>query len=206
MRTDTPITEELSAKLTRQRASDGEAYAAMKINAARLEIKVCAMVNALSSIAEYWNGSPDAAVDAAEEMRTRAETALAASCFDCEQDAQKDYFNPYHPMTAKAAQHTPGPWQVETNNRCRDTFVGPVMGGQRICEVFHHATSGNPHLANARLIAAAPELLAALQATTAECERYLKDIGDCDHSVGVCCCELKRTIETARAAIASATA
>jgi len=32
---------------------------------------------ALESIIEYWNGSPDSAVDAAEEMRFRAQEALA---------------------------------------------------------------------------------------------------------------------------------
>ena len=78
MSADTPITEELAAKLTHQGASDCEAYAAMKGNAARLELKIYALENALSSIVEYWNGSPESAVNAAEEMRSRAETALAA--------------------------------------------------------------------------------------------------------------------------------
>jgi hypothetical protein len=50
---------------------------------------------------------------------------------------------------------------------------------------------------------AAPALRAALQETTEECEQLLKDIGGCDHSVGICCCELIAKIGRARAALSA---
>lgn len=69
-----------------------------------------------------------------------------------------------------SAAHTPGPWKVHTNytvphgsyNMGRD--VGPNQ--RAVCTVigaFEHPTPGEEAEANARLIAAAPELLAALQ-------------------------------------------
>ena len=61
---------------------------------------------------------------------------------------------------AAFAGHTPGPWQAEGNNEFRDWFVGPVMGGQRIAEVFPSVNGPRRTAANARLIAAAPSLLA----------------------------------------------
>ena len=41
-----------------------------------LRAEVERLREALVSIEEYWNGAPEAAVDAAEEMRSRARIAL----------------------------------------------------------------------------------------------------------------------------------
>lgn len=54
------------------------------------------------------------------------------------------------------AQHTPGPWKVVTFG-----MVVESADGVRVCET--HATDRE---ANARLIAAAPELLEALESVT----------------------------------------
>ena len=62
------------------------------------------------------------------------------------------------------AQHTPGPWSVEIDHRNNDPeFIRAHVDGEMydlasvLCDETGNAT------ANARLIAAAPELLAALQ-------------------------------------------
>jgi hypothetical protein len=69
--------------------------------------------------------------------------------------------------------HTPGPWEVWTDPgiETRDLSVGPVNGGVAVADIVTTnahgiATAesiGTGH-ANARLIAAAPELLEALEA------------------------------------------
>lgn len=40
-----------------------------------------------------------------------------------------------------------------------------------------------------------PLLKIYLTESTKELEQLVKDVGDCDHQVGVCCCGLKRLIE-----------
>lgn len=50
------------------------------------------------------------------------------------------------------------------------------------------------------------ELLKALQAIIPHIEEYIKDIGGCDHAVGICCCHLIRDAEQASAVIARAQA
>ena len=62
-------------------------------------------------------------------------------------------------------QHTPGPWRIGDAG----TAVFPPK------EVFAskpHAIASNLSRANARLIAAAPELLMALERAARECEEY----------------------------------
>jgi hypothetical protein len=55
--------------------------------------------------------------------------------------------------TGEAAQHTPGPWVL--NERDRAATI-PVRGPHNVCSAYGGT------LANARLIAAAPDLLEAL--------------------------------------------
>ena len=103
------------------------------------------------------------------------------------------------------AQHTPGPWKVHPYvaqlgpyNKCRD--VGP--SGLAVCNVigeFEHKGEGigETQEANARLIAAAPELLEALH-------RVL-DMAEIDADDGALALETLRSIRIrARAAIARA--
>ena len=58
--------------------------------------------------------------------------------------------------------HTPGPWSITLY--CDDTFVSS-SDGKTVCEISHSRDFTNPAkecISNARLIAAAPDLLAAL--------------------------------------------
>ena len=82
--------------------------------------------------------------------------------------------------TAQTAQHTPGPW-VEcgqgtllhpvTNNPIT-TEVVEAIGFGRIFEVYHYS---NENEANARLIAAAPELLEALIALESGVRNWISE-------------------------------
>jgi hypothetical protein len=56
----------------------------------------------------------------------------------------------------QGVKHTPGPWEARGDEVYADPSAYDVLGDAFICE-----TAGN--IDNARLIAAAPELLAALQ-------------------------------------------
>lgn len=59
-------------------------------------------------------------------------------------------------------QHTAGPWRVVNEPTRKDTRL--ICGGAiHIATVPNQETQGYPDAANARLIAAAPDLLAALQ-------------------------------------------
>lgn len=97
------------------------------------------------------------------------------------------------------SKHTPGPWvikEIDHDEGARVSF-GLVGCG---CRVY-----GMPEgEANARLIAAAPDLLAALESCAAECERAANALGGRESSPLVAGCLLNRAAE-ARAAIAKAT-
>jgi dienelactone hydrolase len=58
--------------------------------------------------------------------------------------------------------------------------------------------------ANANLIAAAPDLYAELEGAVEEMKIALEFAGGCDHSVGLCSCELIRRIEGSIAVLAKA--
>ena len=107
-----------------------------------------------------------------------------------------------------SAQHTPGPWRVGTDlravcvdwrdergNLSRDAITR--NGWAKIVAKIPHGTwaSVSEHVANARLIAAAPGLLSAL-----ESYMFAEEIDDAD----VRQAELAVTRQDARAAIAKA--
>lgn len=72
-----------------------------------------------------------------------------------------------------SAKHTPGPWSVALHNQ------EPAQVTQNY-EPFAHITltdSGAEELANANLIAAAPELLAALDDLHEQCRRLYVLVG-----------------------------
>ena len=60
--------------------------------------------------------------------------------------------------------HTPGPWHVDGTG-----IRALVRGADLTVVALRHRLPGNIHEANARLIAAAPELLAALEAVRFYC-------------------------------------
>lgn len=79
-------------------------------------------------------------------------SGLLDDCFDCEVEVLVGF-------TSKGKMHTPGPWAVEKN-----AFFDIRSSGRSI--VIHDSELSNnsdEDLANARLIAAAPEMLEALE-------------------------------------------
>lgn len=79
---------------------------------------------------------------------------------------------------ANSTGHTPGPWVVDRSadgrTGTRITTAGPMFEGATLpMEVARITKSRGPagdYMANARLIAAAPQLLAALEALVARCD------------------------------------
>ena len=69
------------------------------------------------------------------------------------------------------AEHTPGPWRVKYHESSPDQIAAVVSDHDLICAM---PIDGN---ANARLIAASPELLAALERTVDRFERCLVRAG-----------------------------
>ena len=67
-------------------------------------------------------------------------------------------------MTTTNATHTPGPWQSMHAGNANDEHARTIRsyGGAWIADVLRQGTEAD-RAANARLIAAAPDLLAALQ-------------------------------------------
>ena len=79
-------------------------------------------------------------------------------------------------MTTETVGHTPGPWTVETDDDGIYILMGPLKGDDEHLAVYTAPYNANSkygghepssrRIADARLIAAAPDLLAALQAVT----------------------------------------
>lgn len=101
------------------------------------------------------------------------------------------------------AKHTPGPW---TATGFRQMVVN-APSGDTLCLAPATASSGLDEIAaNARLIAAAPELLASLEAVLDDLEEAHQPETDADHHGDPKDeCIYCRNIAQARAAIAKAT-
>lgn len=85
--------------------------------------------------------------------------------------------------------HTPGPWEIEPKERREHPLFVMDSNGDRIarCDGLNMADFGpDPQhaKANARLIAAAPDLLAALKLLYAETADYIRvnNLGDVHHN------------------------
>lgn len=89
----------------------------------------------------------------------------------------------------QTAPHTPGPWRIDPDDDSTWRILGPGERGQWNNEIGELAYTGGNAEANARLIASAPALLAALE--------RVADM-PCEFSMGPC------PICQARAAIAAA--
>lgn len=115
------------------------------------------------------------------------------------------------PVTQPTTQvaHTPGPWgftggQMHDGNRV--VRAGADAQGEWIalaCD-FNRYDRDEEADANARLIASAPELLAASKAALKALRQFVDEAGGCDHSVGICACSDIATADTLAAAIAKA--
>jgi hypothetical protein len=98
-------------------------------------------------------------------------------------------------MTAK---HTPGPWEASRWRVCGRIDTDRICV---ICDTAHNAKSRTPeNEANARLIAAAPDLLAACQQLLKDFNQLWLDTTDGEHGE-----PLDQGPNMARAAIAKAT-
>ena len=104
-------------------------------------------------------------------------------------------------------KHTPGPWSVDDNHGKR--YIEPIYSNEPIAEICKK--KGDEYTANARLIAAAPDLLEALEALadsapSACCVDFHHKPGDY-HDADESCLALDRyeaACLSARAAIARA--
>lgn len=65
-------------------------------------------------------------------------------------------------MTKKTTQHTPGPWQVEKQRTGMECPV-VMIAGLTAATVYNVTRNTRENDANARLMAAAPEMLEALK-------------------------------------------
>ena len=70
-------------------------------------------------------------------------------------------------------QHTPGPWFLTPEGY--GVYKGDSYGdrGDMVCTLPGYGSDASTRIANARLIAAAPELLSALEDFCRECDGYL---------------------------------
>lgn len=109
------------------------------------------------------------------------------------------------------AKHTPGPWLITGEDECTVYALhhnGDFKNGKpffvnrfytRVEDCRDQGGTPDEARANARLIAAAPDLLEALEVTVAIIEDYLTDLSQpLDHVLA--------TMDSCRAAIAKATA
>lgn len=78
-----------------------------------------------------------------------------------------------------ASKHTPGPWAAYNLARGRILKSWRVRGpASPVCRISGGQSSGDAEVANARLIAAAPDLLAACNALL-RCQCYDVPLGEC---------------------------
>jgi len=103
-------------------------------------------------------------------------------------------------------KHTPGPWHADVDDLDPSGFI--ITSQQRPYVATVHAGKHNTCEANARLIAAVPELLEALIALLPHVEHH-DSCGDHDAynnvEVQTCGCGLDAAVEYARSAIVKAT-
>src|SRR5260370_27566244 len=83
------------------------------------------------------------------------------------------------PSTEKAVRHTPGPWIIVKHGTDMDIETRQDSG--MVCCVATAWTRGDRQEANARLIAAAPELLEALSDLMKSCQNWAPTI-DCSRA------------------------
>jgi hypothetical protein len=104
-------------------------------------------------------------------------------------------------MTTK---YSAGPWKFDNHSPSM-----PVLGIYAADNKgpWHHERSQEEQAANCRLIAAAPELLEALEVSIDALNWVIEQAGGpkCEHEAGVCFCKENNALNVARAAIQKAT-
>lgn len=109
-------------------------------------------------------------------------------------------------------KHTPGPWRVRyiaDGEPSRGFFVeAPRINPKHGYDIEILCEDGNypddMREADAHLVAAAPDLLAVAKLSEKFYRDELEAIGDCEHAVNICCCEIKRELEDLQAVISKA--
>lgn len=102
-------------------------------------------------------------------------------------------------MNASTRQHTPGPWDVNEPDAKGGVWVD-ANDGLTVARVGGGVSSVAEAIANARLIASAPDLLSALEKALASLEGQAELLRHCGAAYGI-----GATLAQARAAIARAT-
>lgn len=72
-------------------------------------------------------------------------------------------------------EHTPGPWRVANDQECDAFFIQIISGPKKDIAIVYLAVEDSHGEANARLIAAAPELLDALRLLLEHSESFHDD-------------------------------
>lgn len=104
---------------------------------------------------------------------------------------------------SNTTKHTPGPWSAAHSEKTFGVVVCPK--GNYVADAYYRSDEdgNNETAANARLIAAAPELLEALVQAKAEIIELLAG-ESCDHSVGICYCQTNNRLSMIEEAIKKA--
>lgn len=98
------------------------------------------------------------------------------------------------------SKYTPGPWNYSFESVDPEWAVVSKGGGAIVANV----NADSRKEANARLIAAAPEMAEALLEMIFIVEQYIKDCGPCDHAVNICVCGENAELDQAKAALKKA--
>lgn len=102
-------------------------------------------------------------------------------------------------------KHTPGPWGcVDVSNHAHDYRLTKVDGSALLVNAPYNDHS--EQRANARLIASSPDLLRACKISEKFYKEELEAIGECDHSVNICRCDIALQLEELQSVIAKAEA
>lgn len=104
---------------------------------------------------------------------------------------------------SNTTKHTPGPWSAAHSEKTFGVVV--CSKGHYVADAYSRSDDdgNNETEANARLIAAAPELLEALVQAKAEIIELLAG-ESCDHSVGICYCQTNNRLSMIEEAIKKA--
>ena len=101
--------------------------------------------------------------------------------------------------------HTSGPWVMYPETDGQEIYAVDMVPGLPIRGlIVRMPTHATNWLANARLIAAAPDLLEALKEARDYVRQDLKNIGPCEHDVGHCVCGILSMLHRMEEAIARA--
>lgn len=104
-------------------------------------------------------------------------------------------------------KHTPLPWGI-MRNQAACALVARTDGAKQAVRIVAHIDNeitAEDAAFICRAVNSHYELLEALKKCRAELVEELKELGRCDHSVGMCFCPIRYALEAADAAIAKAT-